>query len=311
MFIRLKNILIKLRKGIFLSFSLKNIYVILLIALLPAFIFYVENFSYEEQSLCFLILGIILLILSLILLFFPKKEKRKILDLFLFLIFGFLGIRLIEFFLLYEIFYEFSIIEAMHFYTAIAFFILLVYLSIKIYKNLYTGRLVVFVAIVCMFFVGGLFNNVILFEKEKYKLNNEKEELTGLLSLYQNDIPWDWQKYVNDEYGFSFFYPPRFSVEDIEKNLEISPIKISEVLEGYELWEWGEPLDFFWSSRCIQKFSGTRDKKIISCDEDSRGRGFFFVQGEDVVRVFIDSNLLISLAEFDALRNSFNIYYIK
>lgn len=297
---KVKNILIKLKRKLFSAFSLKNIYVILLVAIWPAVLFYFGIFSEKNQDLAFLILGIASLLSALIILFLFKKGKAKLLELILFLVLGFLGLRLIEFFLLEEDI-DWVLEEANYSYILITFIILFIYLSIKIYKSSYTGRIVVLAAIIFSLITSFSLGYVSEIAYEKYDYQKQADRLFDTIMLYEDSTPSDWKTYLDPDYDFLFSYPSNFSYDSIKENVSVR----TKEIENYKDID---PLDEFWTTECIKKLNN-QGRKILLCENDFNcGREeIYFIKEKNLIKVTIEQCPL-SQAEFDALVNSFDIY---
>lgn len=294
----------KLKSKFFSIFSSKNVYVILLVGLWPALFFYFNVFSYdnllpEYYKISFLILGVIASVVALISLIYFKNRKIGVVNLVLFLLFGFLGIRLIEFYQVGEG-ADAILEETAYFYLWLAFIILFIYLSIKIYKNFYTGRIVVLAAIIFSFIGWFVLGNISALMHEKQTAQDATEDFSDALTLYTSPPPRDWKTYVDNQHNFFFFYPPYLPYDFARENVNI------EVTENVGDKD-GNSFDKIWTPECFQKVNRDREKFLL-CPDNFRGEQIYFIRGDNLIKVFLQKNITTRGAEFFAIINSFGIY---
>lgn len=301
---KIRFILMKLKSKFFSIFSSKNIYVILLVGLWPALFFYFNVFSYdnllpEYYKISFLILGIIALVVALISLIYFKNRKIGVVNLVLFLLFGFLGIRLVEFYQVGEGM-DAILEETAYFYLWLAFIILFIYLSIKIYKNFYTGKIVVLAAIIFSFIGWFTLGNISALMHEKQTAQNAAEGLSDVLMLYTSSPPQDWKTYIDNQHNFFFFYPPTLSYDFVKENVDVKVMGNTEKQSS-------NSFDEIWTSECFQKMN-REGEKFLLCPDSFRGEQIYFIRGDNLVKVFLQKNITTRNAEFFAIINSFGIY---
>ncbi len=316
-FIGVMKFLETVKGKILLSFSLKNLYVLFLLALWPAGFIYFEILDYD-RNWAFLALGAISLSVFIISAFVLRKQQPKLSVFISLFLFGFLGVRLIELFLTGENLSSESE-ETVTFYFFAVFIFLLVYLLIRIFKENYSGKIIFVVAFVSSIAAVVLLTEISVIRSDNLDFQNQADRLFETVALYESLPPEGWKDYSNYDYNFFFKYPPRFSEDEVNNNLSVEAEKINDkifnksqirTLESLKA-DYGDVknsllLIKFWQPECVQKLSNSY-KNFILCKDGFNGEKIFFIQGDQLVKIAI-GRFLSSEAEFNAIVNSFMIY---
>lgn len=312
-----KKIFKAVKEKTLLCFSLKNFYVIFLLTLLPAIFIYFDILDYD-LNVAFLILGVISFSFFIISIFRFKNKPPKIPALVLSLFFGFLGLRLVEFFLMGDDIMNGSEDAVIAYFLAVSA-LFLIYLFVKIFKNNYSGKIISVAALVLSVATVIMLLEISNLRLENREFKNQADRLFETIELYEWPPPKDWKDYSNYDYNFFFKYPPRFSEEYIDDNLSVETERVDDkifnktqtkILESLKT-DYGDVkndllLTEFWQPDCIRKLNNNY-RNFILCRDKYNSEKIYFIHDDQLVKISIEP-FLTSEAEFNAVINSFAIY---